>query len=136
MKKNFIFCGLLGWILEIFYTAFQSFRKRQRKLYAVTSLWMFPIYGSAAFFSPLMKLIKKLPVLLRGLLYTGGIFLTEYCFGRILMKYDCCPWNYEKSRFQIKKVIRLDFAPLWFLTGLLLEKIVLKKESDRSEIPF
>lgn len=46
---NFIHCGLLGWCLEILFTAFHSFRRRDFKLSGITSIWMFPIYGMAAF---------------------------------------------------------------------------------------
>ncbi len=124
MKKNIMICGITGWSLEILFTSLQSLRKRQKKLYATTSLWMFPIYGSAGIFYPAMKQIKKFPLLLRGLCYMMGIFLTEYTTGRLLSAFGCCPWNYEKSRFHYKKVIRLDFAPLWFFTGLFLEYVL------------
>lgn len=53
MKKRFIFCGLLGWCLEIFWTGLQSLQRRQLKLMGHSSIWMFPIYGMAFLFAPI-----------------------------------------------------------------------------------
>lgn len=36
------------------------------------------------------------------------------------------PWDYSHARLNVKGVIRLDYAPVWFLTGLLYEKLLNK----------
>ena len=123
MKNNFIKCGVCGWCLELLWTGFLSFRRRDRKLTGHSSLWMFPIYGMASFLRPLSKLLEKSAFWLRGFIYTGAIFCTEYLTGRFLKKRGCCPWDYSGSRFQIDGVIRLDYAPLWFFCGLLFEHL-------------
>lgn len=128
MKKNFIICGLTGWCLEILFTAFDSFRKRELTLIGKTSLWMFPIYGMAAIIKPLYLRIKNLPTLIRASIYSILIFIGEYISGSILKKYNVCPWDYSNARANIKGVIRLDYAPYWMLTGLLYEKIVCRKK--------
>ena len=51
-----------------------------------------------------------------------GIFTVEYTSGMYLKKRGCCPWDYSDSPYHINGVIRLDYAPLWFLTGLFYEK--------------
>lgn len=127
MKKKFIICGLTGWCLEILFTAFDSFRKRELTLIGKTSLWMFPIYGMAAIIKPLYQRIKNLPTLIRASIYSVLIFIGEYISGSILKKYNVCPWDYSNARANIKGVIRLDYAPYWMLTGLLYEKIICKK---------
>ena len=109
---NFIHCGLLGWCLEILFT-----------------IWMFPIYGMAAFLAPVSRLLKGKNFIFRGCVYTGIIFLGEFVSGILLRKKGLCPWNYEKSRWNIGKVIRLDYAPCWFFSGLLFERLL--TESDR-----
>ena len=126
---NFIHCGLLGWCLEIIFTAFHSFRRRDLKLSGATSVWMFPIYGLAAFLAPICRLLKGRNFLFRGLVYTGIIFSAEFCTGTLLQKRDLCPWNYARSRWNLGKVIRLDYAPCWFISGLLFERLL--SESDR-----
>ncbi|MEG1595675.1 MAG: hypothetical protein RR364_04460 [Lachnospiraceae bacterium] len=132
MRRKFIICGITGWCLEILFTAFDSFRRREWRLTSRTSLWMFPIYGMAAFLGPLYNKIKKLNVFFRGLIYMSSIYLCEYISGRLLSHFRACPWDYSKSTVNIRGIIRLDYAPFWFLVGLLYEKILLKCTSAHS----
>ncbi len=127
--KNFLRCGLIGWCMEITYTALNSLRRRNLKLTAQTSLWMFPIYGCAAIIAPLSRLLKKRPFWMRGFAYMSLIFSGEYLTGRLLRRHSMCPWDYHKSRFHIGNVVRLDYAPLWFSVGLLYEKLLSSKHS-------
>lgn len=126
MKKNFLLCGFTGWCLEILFTSFNSFRKRELELTGKTSLWMFPIYGMAAFLKPLCRIVKSFPAWIRASCYSVVIFFTEYVCGSILKKHQMCPWDYSKARANIKGVIRLDYAPCWMITGLIFEKILTK----------
>ncbi|MBO6015780.1 MAG: hypothetical protein J6P60_04240 [Lachnospiraceae bacterium] len=131
MIKKFITCGTLGWCLEILFTALVSLPKRNYKLMGRTSLWMFPIYGMAVTLAPLSRLICKRSVLSRGAIYTLCIFITEFVTGRMLKKRDLCPWNYADAKYNVDGVIRLDYAPLWFGTGLLYEYILSDHKTDR-----
>lgn len=131
MNKNifvrFISCGLLGWCFECFWTGLGSIRKGEDKtLRCNTSLWMFPIYGLAAFISPFSRLLKNRNALSRGLIYTLLIFTAEFCSGNLLKKYDACPWDYSKAKLNYKGVVRLDYAPLWFCIGLIYEQLARK----------
>lgn len=121
---NFLLCGIIGWCTEIIFTALQSLRRRDFRLLGITSLWMFPIYGLGSFLMLPYRLLKNCSLFIRGTVYAICIFLGEFFSGQLLTKIHACPWNYEKSRLNIKKVIRLDYAPLWFLFGLLLEKVL------------
>jgi hypothetical protein len=71
---------------------------------------------------------QKKPVLFRGLIYAALIFTVEFWAGRILSKKNLCPWDYSRSKWHIGKVIRLDYLPFWFLSGLLFERILLEQE--------
>lgn len=126
MKHNFIKCGLTGWLLEVLWTGFLSFRRRDMHLTGTTSIWMFPIYGAAGLFAPLCNKIKHIPAVMRGCIYTVFIFIVEFASGTFLRKQNWCPWDYSKARYNIKGVIRLDYAPLWFATGLIMERRLLK----------
>lgn len=133
MKKNlftnFITCGLLGWCMECGFTGLHSLRShKDPELTCHTSIWMFPIYGAAAFLTPICKLLKNTNTLIRGGIYTVCIFITEFCTGELLKKYKACPWDYSKAKFNLKGVIRFDYAPLWFIMGLFFEKILLRKK--------
>lgn len=123
---------MMGWCLELFWTGLHSFRIRNPKLTGYSSLWMFPIYGSAAFLSPIIRLLKKQSFWKRGLIYMLCIYAGEYVSGSLLQKHNSCPWDYSRSPFHYHGVIRLDYAPLWFTVGLLFEKM-LKVQEKPSE---
>lgn len=113
--------------MEIIYTALRSCNKtEQPKLMGNTSIWMFPIYGMACFLNPVCRLLKGKSPVLRGGVYTCCIFVGEFFTGSLLKKIDACPWDYSKSPLNVKGLIRLDYAPLWFGAGLLFEKILSK----------
>ena len=122
--KDFLKCGTLGWCLEILVSGAEALRRQDKTLTCHTSLWMFPIYGCACLIGPVYRILKHLPKTVRGLIYMTGFFGVEYVSGSFLKKYDCCPWDYSKAPLQIGGVIRLDYAPLWFATGLLYEKML------------
>lgn len=129
--KNFLKCGLTGWCIEIMFTAGSSWRRRDMTLRGNTSLWMFPIYGCAALFAPISRLIHKRPAWLRGLAYMSLIFSTEFLAGKYLKRRSLCPWDYGRSRWNVGRVIRLDFAPCWFAAGLLFERLLNSTEKCR-----
>ncbi|MCM1193422.1 MAG: putative ABC transporter permease [Butyrivibrio sp.] len=122
--KNFLKCGLIGWCMEILFTALGSLRSRDFTLKGVTSVWMFPIYGCAAVIAPLSRLLQNRPVWFRGLTYMSIIFSAEYLTGSLLSRHRLCPWNYGRSRWNINRIIRLDYAPCWFGAGLLFERLL------------
>ena len=126
--KSFLQCGFLGWSLEILFTALGSLRRRNMQLKGNTSLWMFPIYGLASLLAPLCRLLRRRGFIFRGLVYTGLIFTGEFTTGMLLRKRELCPWNYERSRWNLARVIRLDYAPCWFIAGLLFERLLLENE--------
>ena len=124
MKKNFLICGLTGWCMEILFTSIGSLCKSNRKLIGRTSIWMFPIYGVAAIICPVHKLIKNLPAICRGGIYSAGIFTCEYVSGSLLKRHNLCPWDYSDSKANVDGLIRLDYAPFWMAAGLIFEKIL------------
>ena len=122
--NNFVRCGVLGWCLEIVFTAINKIRRRQFSLQGSTSVWMFPIYGSAAFLTPIMQHLKHRPLFKRGLIYMSLIYLGEYLSGILLKRKNMCPWDYSHTPYHYQGVIRLDYAPLWFCSGLLFERLL------------
>ena len=126
MKHNFLLCGSVGHCLEVFWTGLHSLIRGEATMTGQTSLLMFPIYGCAALIKPVYQKISSLPAVLRGCIYTAGIYFAEFFSGSVLKHFGICPWDYSETPLQIKGIIRLDYAPLWFLTGLLFEKILTK----------
>ncbi|HZS41492.1 MAG TPA: hypothetical protein VFF06_31900 [Polyangia bacterium] len=143
MLRQFIAYGLLGWCAEVVWTALYDLwtgtrraegdrigrvpmtRAERLRLSGRTYLWMFPIYGSAAFvFNPAHDALRAQAWPLRGLVYMTGIFVVEAIAGLLLKAVTGrCPWDYSYARFNVAGVIRLDYAPVWFAFGLLLERV-------------
>ena len=129
MKKQFVICGLCGWCMELLWTGLQSFRRRDPKLSANTSVWMFPIYGLACLIGPVSDRLSNIPLVIRGCTYAGAIYFTEYVTGTLLKKNGMCPWDYSRAPHNVNGVIRADFAPLWFAAGLFYESLLKKQKA-------
>lgn len=107
------------------------------RLIGRTSLLMFPIYGMGALLSPIGGWIDRFlgegtvrtpdRYVRHGMIYMVLIFTAEYLSGMWLKARGICPWDYSGSSASVNGLIRLDFAPLWFGTGLLFEQITKKK---------
>lgn len=118
---------------------------RDWRLIGKTSLWMFPIYGMGALLAPIGRGVDRwldvgmtdslIPVRDRlfrhGLLYMVLIFVAEYMTGTWLRQWGFCPWDYTGRHSNVNGLIRLDFAPLWFGTGLFFEELTKKKYENK-----
>ncbi len=130
MKSNFVKCGILGWCIEIIWTAFHGIKSKNNKFIGYTSIIMFPIYGLASVIKPISLKLKKMkmPTIIRGIVYSIGIFMVELITGSILKKTNNCPWDYSDKKYSINGVIRIDYAPLWCIVGVIFEKMLNPKE--------
>lgn len=122
---RFIIYGLIGWITEVVFTGMGSIIAGSWYLTGYTYLWMFPIYAMAIFLEPLHDRIRYVAWPIRGLIYVGVILLIEYFAGFLLdMTIGFCPWSYTgRTLYTIDGYIRLDYAPFWFMAGLIFERI-------------
>ena len=59
MKSNFVKCGILGWCIEIIWTAFHGIKSKNNKFIGYTSIIMFPIYGLASVIKPISLKLKE-----------------------------------------------------------------------------
>lgn len=125
----FFAMGCIGVTTEVFYTALYDLVASRGasglSLTGHTYLWMFPLYGSIAFFfPPLMKRWSHWKAWQRALVYGVGILLVEYFSGGLLSTLTgSCPWEY-KTGFHIKGWVRLDYYPLWVIFAALLEALI------------
>lgn len=146
---NFLKCGLTGLCLEVIFTSLVSLCLGDLSCTGKTSLLMFPIYGMGAFLRPIGEQIDRLIHLPKvsstgfweknvahGCLYMILIFIAEYICGFLLRAQGICPWDYTGSMTSIDGLVRLDFAPLWFGTGLLFEQITKRNFINLNERQF
>ena len=136
MNNLLIHCiafACLGITTEIFFTAFSTLAsqiKNQQKidfsLTGHTYVWMVFIYG----LTPILFYLNhawlfELPFLARLFLYVAAIYIVEFASGWLLERLTGrCPWHYETG-WAIKGYIRLDYAPFWFVFGIIIEKVYL-----------
>ena len=124
MFSRFIFYGLIGWAMEVFWTGLHSLMRKDYRLIGNTSLWMFPIYGMTILLEPLFFFFLPTPLALRGGIYMLCIFIAEFASGWYLRRMiGACPWDYSACKFNIMGLIRLDYAPIWFAVGLFYERL-------------
>jgi len=123
MIRRYIIYGLIGWNVEVIWTGLWALVHGDMHLSGATNLWMFFIYGLAVFLEPVHEIIKKWRWPLRGIIWVMIIWGIEYSTGLILsLTLGFIPWEYD-GVFAIDGLIRLDFAPAWFIAGLLFEKV-------------
>ena len=127
MMKNFMIFGVLGWCVEILWTGFCSLLMGDVSLTAKTYLWMFPIYGLAGLSLPLFLMFRRYcPLWQRAGFYVFVVFTVEFLAGWFLqIVTGICPWDYGDRLFSVGGFIRLDYAPLWAILGLLFERAAL-----------
>ncbi len=123
--KTFLLASV-GVTLEIIFTSITTFlQKRDLRLQGYSYLWMLPIYAlTYTTLTVLWPIIHNWFFVLRGLIYVILIYFAEYLTGWMLRKtMGQCPWekDYKGKRWAIKGLIRLDYAPAWFVASLLLE---------------
>lgn len=140
---RFAVYGTLGWCAEIVWTALCELvtgaradpgsrdrptrlsRAERLSLTGRTYVWMFPVYGLGGLvFEPCHEAVRVWPWWARGALWAALIFAVEYAAGVVLCRViGRCPWDYAGARWSVGGLIRIDYAPLWFAFGLLLERV-------------
>lgn len=125
MLTHYVVYGLLGLLMEVFWTGFHSLLSGNLNLISSTSIWMFFIYGGAVFLEPIHNKIRRYNIFLRGIIWALLIFIIEFISGFVLEQLvGSCPWDYRSSTsYTIRGYIRFDYFPAWFVVGLTFEKI-------------
>ena len=129
MLLRFLIYGALGWCAELVWTAITNrafHRVDTWLLEGYTTLWAFPMYGSAAFFyEPLHDALRSQFLLVRAAAYLIGFWAVEYIGGWLVWKIaGQKPWDYSKSPGgTLNGLIRWNFVLVWPLVGLALEPI-------------
>lgn len=123
--EMFLF-AMFGLGLETAFTALLDWRRtRDSHLMGYSSVWYIPLYTAAPLILHLGgDGLMRLPLVVRGLAYMLLIYIFEYAGMLALRKAlgsSPSEASYFKSRWNVHGLIRLDFAPAWFLAGLLFE---------------
>jgi hypothetical protein len=65
-----------------------------------------------------------IPTLARGGIYMVMFYIIEFVFGWLTeLVIGVCPWDYrEITKWTWRGYVRLEFAPIWYALGILLEQ--------------
>jgi hypothetical protein len=127
----YLFFICLGCTTEIVFTAFTNLYLNEpfcnEPLWSLTGktyVWMMPIYAIIPLgFSLLYPLVKHLPLFVRLLIYTFGIYVIEFVAGFGLAQITGkCPWEYTTG-WHFMGYIRLDYFPAWLFFVYIVETL-------------
>jgi hypothetical protein len=124
----FVIFGILGVFIEVIATSIQNFvRQKDRCMNGHSSFWMFFVYGSVYFIVLFVTTyFPTLNIILRGIIYMFLFYSLEFVSGFFFKKCRILPWDYSKeTKYHYKGIIRFDFAPFWFIGGLIYEAVYL-----------
>lgn len=132
MLSRALLYGCFGWCAEILWTALADAATAawrgapvDRRLAGHTYLWMLPVYGGGGLlFEVAHGAVAPAPWVVRGAVYALGCFTVEYATGWLIRRATgVIPWDYSGRRWHVHGLIRLDYAPVWFVFGLCLEHV-------------
>ncbi|MBI5624444.1 MAG: hypothetical protein HY924_11755 [Elusimicrobia bacterium] len=118
----------VGTTMEVVFTALADAAKtRSSRLMGYSYVWMPPIYALIpVFFSLLHPLLEGVILPLRVGVYTVILMSVELLSGLALRRLlGEAPWEpaYRGKRWALAGLVRLDFAPAWFLACLVFERL-------------
>ena len=118
---GFIFIGIT---LEIVATSIMDFIKyRDPRLKGESYLWMLPVYAVVPYiYMFVTSTFKNYGWMMKGFIYMISFYFLELMAGLIIKRLvGVSPWNYKNYRFHFKEVICLEYAPVWFIYGVVGE---------------
>ena len=116
--------ALLGLVFEVFATDLSAMLRGRIGRHGNTSLLMMLDYGLLGLvIGPVSAALqrRRIPLVLRALVYMCGIFLVEYVSGRLFTACGWSIWNYSRYKWNLHGQITLLYAPFWYFLGLWAE---------------
>lgn len=126
VKRTLIAAGV-GITCEVAFTALYDYvETKEAHLKGHSYLWMLGLYAVIyPMYRQIYPKISHLHSLYRYLIYTCIIYSGEYTGGKLLRKFiGAAPWEkyYHGKAWAIDDLIRLDYAPAWFLAASIFEE--------------
>lgn len=118
--------GMLGFAYEIVFTSLWEFvatNFTDLKFKGCSSLWSFFIYGTCSLCGEqvFVHTGKRLSAFWRGLIYVQMAYTWEFLGGLFLNQFSARTWDYTHYKYDVMGLITLEYAPLWFFSGLFQE---------------
>lgn len=126
---RFVVYGLLGWCIECLFTSVVDLATGagDLRLMGYSYLWMHPIWGAGLLAGERLTLMLQragVSRATRALVGMAVCFAVEYSAGALLVALiGRCPWDYSGSPWSVNGLIRLDYAPFWWMCGFVYEPL-------------
>ena len=124
MLLRVLLFALLGLVFEVFFTDLGALLHGKIGRYGNTSLLMMLDYGLLGLaVGPIAEALKRrrVPLVLRAVVYMVGIFFIEYSSGRLFTACGWTIWDYSALKWNLHGQITLLYAPIWYGLGLGVE---------------
>ncbi|HYI00323.1 putative ABC transporter permease [Hyalangium sp.] len=146
---RFIVYGLVGWCIECCFTSVVDLATGAGdwRLKGYSYLWMHPIWGVGLLLGEHLAVAlerARISRISRALVGMAVCFTVEYVAGALLVAaIGRCPWDYSASPWSVSGLIRLDYAPCWWLVSFLFEPLaslvrrirIFARESEPGAMP-
>jgi uncharacterized membrane protein len=121
---RFLIFGMMGLLLEVFFTAILKATRGDWNIHGMSSPWMIFDYGLLGLVlmpvaRPLIRLGLPLPA--RAVVYMIGIFAVEFASGWVFEKCGLKIWDYSNLPWNLWGYITALYVPLWYVLGLAAE---------------
>jgi uncharacterized membrane protein len=126
---RFVVYGLVGWCIECIFTSVVDLASGSGdlRLMGYSYLWMHPIWGTGLLLGErLVGVLQRagLNRVTRSFIGMGVCFAVEYTMGAALVALiGRCPWDYSAAALSVDGLIRLDYAPFWWLCAWVAEPL-------------
>lgn len=118
--------GLLGLLIEVFFTALGSLHDDNWSLRGHTSPWMMLDYCLfAVILMPVGKPMARwgIPLPVRAIVYMIFIFADEFVSGAVFKMCNIHIWDYSHKPLNLYGFITLTYTPFWYGLGLVAESL-------------
>jgi uncharacterized membrane protein len=129
LVARFAVYGLLGWGIEVLFTSLvdAATGAGDVRLRGYSYVWMHPVWGVGLLLGEKLSQCFQRAGLgraTRAVLGMAVCFAVEYSAGALLVALiGRCPWDYSASVWNVNGLIRLDYAPFWWMCCLVYEPL-------------
>lgn len=122
--KKFLMFGLVGLLVECWFTGVKSWFRGDGHGTCQSWLSMVPVYGSAGLLLEGLRAWMSSPSWAVFPVYVLTIYLCEFGWGLAYAAwFGRCPWRYQEDRWTVMGLVNLRYWPYWAGLAILFDPI-------------
>lgn len=119
--------ALQGYFIEVTFTAICNLAETgSLELRGCSSIWSLMIYSITTIsMERINAFLKPLgwPLAAIAFVHMCCMYVCEFTSGCLLRTIGACSWDYGDFMFNVAGLVTLEYAPLWYLLGVIFEKV-------------